>query len=64
VGELDAGFTVEPWPTIRSALEESQGTQKTSNAQRPTSNPELRASVSAFEIGRSAFGVGRFLLNR
>jgi len=33
VGALEAGFTVEPWPTMRRALDESEGTKKTSNAQ-------------------------------
>jgi hypothetical protein len=62
VGALEAGFTVEPWPTIKRALDELEATKKTSNAQRRTSNPEFRkAASSPFEIQRWAFGVGRFL---
>src|SRR5436853_2797204 len=67
VGVLDAGFTVEPCPTMSRALDKSEGTKKTSNAQRPTSNPELKTSefteASEFEIEHSALGVGRFLLS-
>lgn len=33
VGVLEEGFTVEPWPTMRRALDEAEGTKKTSNAQ-------------------------------
>jgi hypothetical protein len=43
-GVLEDGFTVEPWPTMRRALDEKEGTKKTSNAERPTSNPELKNS--------------------
>src|SRR5205823_5692239 len=65
VGALEAGFTVEPWPTMRRTLDESEGTKKTSNAQRRTSNPELRAIPcfvrhSTFVIRHCAAGIGRF----
>jgi hypothetical protein len=33
VGALELGFTVEPWPTMSSALDKSEGTKKTSNAE-------------------------------
>ncbi|HEX4641782.1 MAG TPA: hypothetical protein VH252_10360, partial [Chthoniobacterales bacterium] len=40
VGVLEAGFTVEPCPTMSNALDESEGTKKrrTPNAQRPIPN--------------------------
>src|SRR5438045_6091268 len=62
VGVLDAGFTVEPCPTMSSALDKSEGTKKTSNAQRPTSNPELKTSefTHASEFQNWAFGVRRW----
>jgi len=40
VGALELGFTVEPWPTMRRALDETEGTGKrrTPNAERPIPN--------------------------
>src|SRR6266567_5388084 len=59
VGALESGFTVEPWPTMRSPLWpfEIMLSEKTSNdepafarlrrGRHPTSNSELRADVAA-----------------
>src|SRR5436309_11361510 len=53
VGALESGFTVEPWPTIKSALLDCME----ENVERPTPNVQRRIQRSAFNIGRWAFSV-------
>src|SRR5687767_476951 len=70
VGALEAGFTVEPWPTMRSAELFLACMGSAENVERPTPNVQSRIKdsnrqvPSALTFGRWAFGVGRFLLNR
>src|SRR5687767_11298720 len=62
VGVLEAGFTVEPWPTMRRARDKLGSTKKTSNTLRRTSNPELKTATDKLLL-HSTLGVGRSALD-